>query len=275
MPFFLVLVMCAGAASLAWLIRDYRTIKAEMPRLAVLEEETRLKQAQFEYLSRRIESIGDRLAELNEFDAKLRVMVNPEASDDSSEYSGVGGSDPALWDPKKSADTHGGMLKSMHRALDALDQDTALAKAGKTQLHSYLESQKKLLASTPSIWPTRGWLSSRFGTRISPFTGEKEFHRGIDISSRKGSPVVAPAQGVVSSVGKDRGYGTVITLSHGYGLKTRYAHLHKTLVKKGQHVKRGDTIALVGNTGRSTGSHLHYEVFLNKVRVDPLHYILK
>jgi murein DD-endopeptidase MepM/ murein hydrolase activator NlpD len=89
-----------------------------------------------------------------------------------------------------------------------------------------------------------------------------------------GAPIVAPADGIVSKIYKDRGYGKVVSVSHGYGVVTRYAHLKKSLVKKGQYVKRGETIALVGNSGRSTGPHLHYEVHLNRVAVDPLRYIL-
>ena len=117
-------------------------------------------------------------------------------------------------------------------------------------------------------------MSSRFGNRLSPFTGRKEFHKGIDIATKMGAPIIAPANGIVSHIGYDRGYGKILTINHGYGIKTRYAHLKKILVKKGQYVKRDQKIALVGNTGRSTGSHLHYEVHLNRVSVNPLNYIL-
>jgi murein DD-endopeptidase MepM/ murein hydrolase activator NlpD len=171
------------------------------------------------------------------------------------------------------AKTHKDFVRSMHSAIDTVDREIALCEKDKTELHKFLENQKVLLASTPSIWPTKGWLSSRFGYRMSPFTGKKEFHRGIDIATRMGAPIVAPADGIVSKIYSDRGYGKVVSISHGYGVITRYAHLSKTLVKKGQYVKRGETIALVGNSGRSTGTHLHYEVHLNRVAVDPLRYI--
>jgi murein DD-endopeptidase MepM/ murein hydrolase activator NlpD len=162
----------------------------------------------------------------------------------------------------------------MHRALDNLEDESALSEQDKSELHKLLEEQKTLLASTPSIWPTKGWLSSSFGMRVSPFTGRKEFHKGIDISTRIKSPIYAPADGIVSYVGRDRGYGKMVWLRHGNGILTKYAHLNTALVKKGQHVKRGETIALVGNTGRSTGPHLHYEVHLNGVAVNPIRYIL-
>jgi murein DD-endopeptidase MepM/ murein hydrolase activator NlpD len=162
----------------------------------------------------------------------------------------------------------------MHRSLEALDNEIAASEQNKTDLYKFLENQNAILASTPSIWPTKGWLSSRFGYRMSPFTGKREFHRGIDISTRMGAPIVAPADGIVSRVYRDRGYGNVVCVNHGYGVMTKYAHLKKTLVKKGQFVKRGETLALVGKTGRTTGPHLHYEVHLNKVAVNPLRYIL-
>ena len=131
-----------------------------------------------------------------------------------------------------------------------------------------------MLAHTPSLWPTKGWVSSRFGQRVSPFTNEREFHKGLDISTSKLSPIIAPADGVVSSVRWDHGYGKILTINHDYGLKTKYAHLEDSLVKKGQYVKRGQKIALVGATGRTTGPHLHYEVHLNGAPVNPLRYIL-
>jgi murein DD-endopeptidase MepM/ murein hydrolase activator NlpD len=162
----------------------------------------------------------------------------------------------------------------MHRSLDNHENEMAIGEQDKADLYEFFEDQKMLLASTPSIWPTKGWMSSRFGYRISPFTGKKEFHKGIDVAARMSAPIVAPADGMVSFTGRDGGYGRVVTVRHGYGLMTKYAHLKKALVKKGQRVKRGETIALVGNSGRSTGPHLHYEVHLNNMAVDPLRYIL-
>ena len=131
-----------------------------------------------------------------------------------------------------------------------------------------------MLSCTPSIWPTKGWISSRFGYRISPFTNEREFHRGLDVSNRMNTQIIAPGDGVISLIGEDYGYGKILHVDHGYGMKTIYAHLSSILVKKGQYVKRGQKIALVGNSGRSTGPHLHYEVHLNGVPVNPLRYIL-
>ena len=162
----------------------------------------------------------------------------------------------------------------MHQSLDNLNTEISIQTQEKADLYKFLESRKSMFACTPSIWPAKGWVSSKFGYRKSVFTGEKEFHHGLDISSRTGSPIVAPADGVVFSVGKTYGFGILLTINHGYGFKTRYGHLSKVLVKKGEAVKRGQTIALMGNTGRTTGPHLHYEVHLKGVPVNPERYIL-
>jgi murein DD-endopeptidase MepM/ murein hydrolase activator NlpD len=250
-------------------------MKVHLPQVVRLEKENELQKQQLGHLAKRIDQTTQKLVELREFDRKLRTMVNLETSEDQKEFQGVGGSNPILLQSQyHMAKTHKDLVRSMHSAIDNVDREIALCEKDKTELHKFLENQKVLLASTPSIWPTKGWLSSRFGYRISPFTGKKEFHRGIDIATRMGAPIVAPADGIVSKIYSDRGYGKVVSISHGYGVITRYAHLSKALVKKGQYVKRGETIALVGNTGRSTGTHLHYEVHLNRIAVDPLRYIL-
>ncbi len=133
-----------------------------------------------------------------------------------------------------------------------------------------VERREALAASTPSIWPTVGWLTSSFGSRPDPFTGEAAGHPGLDISADKGRPVYATANGTVESASWAGNYGNLITLDHGYGLKTRYGHLSGFKVKAGDAVKRGDVIGFVGATGRATGAHLHYEVLANGQLINPL-----
>ena len=145
---------------------------------------------------------------------------------------------------------------------------------GFESLLKYLDDQKSLLASTPAISPAKGWITSRFGYRKSPFTGRKEIHKGLDIASRMKTPVQATADGVIVFCGSKGFMGKVVVIDHGHGMVTRYAHLHKTLKKKGDRVKRGDRIGLIGNSGRSTGPHLHYNVRLNGISVNPEKYIL-
>ena len=272
---FLSLLFISCSAFFVWTARDYLDIKAQTPRLAQLEKDSAQKKVQITHLSQRIAKISQKMAKLNEFDHKLKVMVNLEKNGVKEQFWGIGGSDPSLFDAKYTmAKGHRESVREMHRSLDDLDDEIALGIQHKAELYKFLENQKILLASTPSIWPAKGWLSSRFGYRISPFTGLKEFHKGIDIATRMGAPIIAPADGIVSYSGRDRGYGKVLIINHGHGLMTKYAHLKKAFVKKGKNINRGDKIALVGNTGRSTGPHLHYEVRVNKIPVNPLHYIL-
>ncbi|MBW2604192.1 MAG: M23 family metallopeptidase [Deltaproteobacteria bacterium] len=162
----------------------------------------------------------------------------------------------------------------MHEQTRDLNLASASQEKVFESLYEGLKSQRNLLSSTPSIRPTEGWLSSGFGYRISPFTGLREFHKGLDIAGRKGTEIIATADGVVTFVGRNGSYGKMIKINHGHGIITRYGHIQKLLKKRGEAVKRGDVIALMGNTGRTTGPHLHYEVMLNGLPVNPKKYIL-
>jgi murein DD-endopeptidase MepM/ murein hydrolase activator NlpD len=141
-------------------------------------------------------------------------------------------------------------------------------------VRSDVDKRNALAASTPSIWPAHGWLSSTVGNRRDPINGGRDFHEGLDISADRGTPVYATADGTVSSAGYEGGYGNLVVLAHEYGLETRYGHLSKFLTTPGAKVKRGDIIGLVGSTGRSTGSHLHYEVRVNGRLLNPLQLLL-
>ena len=145
-----------------------------------------------------------------------------------------------------------------------------------------LEENKHLLTVTPSIWPAKGWVTSRFGYRDYPLSQNDgfslgslvDFHGGLDIAAAIGTDIVSPADGVVAETGSDTRTGNYIIVSHGYGLKTLYGHLDQILVRSSQTVKRGELIGTVGNTGRSTGAHLHYEVRIDGQPVNPEYYIL-
>jgi len=133
-----------------------------------------------------------------------------------------------------------------------------------------VERREALAAATPSIWPAHGWLTGTFGGRSDPFTGEPGFHQGLDISTEKGQPVYATADGTVESASYTGDYGNLIVVVHGFGLKTRYGHLSAFNVKPGQRINRGDVIGYVGSTGRATGAHLHYEILANGQLINPL-----
>ena len=137
-------------------------------------------------------------------------------------------------------------------------------------VRSGVERRQALALATPSIWPVTGWLSSPYGGRRDPFTGQDDFHPGLDISSPQGEPVLAPADADVSSAGPGGNYGNLVVLDHGFGIVTKYGHLSRFAVSAGQHVKRGDVIGYVGTTGRSTSPHLHYEIWMNGRLTNPL-----
>jgi murein DD-endopeptidase MepM/ murein hydrolase activator NlpD len=274
LPILMIPTCVVSVILLAWLFHDYQTVKARVPRLVRLQRENEQQKTQLLHLNERIQQAMAKIEGLEEFDLRLRTMVNLE-TDDEAAGEGVGGSDSSLSEPEPVVSrTNRDLTRSMHRSLDRIEHEIALREETRVELQKFLKNQVLLLASTPSIWPAKGWMSSRFGNRLSPFTGEREFHKGIDIAARVGSPVVAPGDAIVSRLDWESGYGRTLTLRHGYGVVTRYGHLKKILVKKGQYVKRGETIALMGNSGRSTGPHLHYEVYLNSVPVNPLKYIL-
>ncbi len=159
--------------------------------------------------------------------------------------------------------------------MDQMDAKSQKLKADMTFLLEKLYERQDIISSTPTIMPIKtGWVSSHFGYRTYPFTGEVSLHEGIDIAAHPGTPVHAPANGVVVFAGYKAGYGKVIVIDHGYQLSTLYGHLSDIMVSPWQKVNREDVIGAVGNTGKSSGPHLHYEVRIADVPVDPKSYIL-
>ncbi len=152
------------------------------------------------------------------------------------------------------------MLSNLETNINLLDQN--------------LLDKDSFLKSTPTIWPTRGWVTSYFGIRKSEFSGENKMHEGIDIGSRIGSKIIAPADGMITFAGSKPGFGYFVQIDHGYGLETIFAHASSLAVRKGDKIKRGEILARIGSTGLSTGPHVHYEVRVNGTPVDPMHYIL-
>ncbi len=158
--------------------------------------------------------------------------------------------------------------------IDRSIKRSELKEQGVLDLWESLSMQQSLMRATPSIRPSRGYLTSEFGYRPSPLSGQLKFHSGIDFGVPPGTPVHATADGVVSFAGFDAGYGKLVSIDHGYGVVTRYAHNSEIFVTVGQKIKRGDVVSASGSTGQSTGPHCHYEVRVNGVPVDPTNYIL-
>lgn len=158
--------------------------------------------------------------------------------------------------------------------IDEAVKDSMLKEQSVVELWDALSDSQSILAATPSIKPTRGPVGSRFGYRIDPINGKTKMHAGLDIVASPGTLVRAPADGVVSFAGWDDQYGKLVSIDHGYGVLTRFAHNSQIFVQVGQKVSKYDVISASGSTGRSTGPHLHYEVRVNGIPVDPTNYIL-
>jgi murein DD-endopeptidase MepM/ murein hydrolase activator NlpD len=243
-----------------------------------LRREAKVRKIKVEELSQRIKNFESKMARLERFENKLRVITALEDSAKSIEKNwGLGGPYGLTTSSYTTAleKEAVSMVERMNNELDQLDRQAKIETISFQELDEYFKNQKSLLSSTPSVWPTRGWVTSSFGFRKSPFTGLREKHEGWDIGARLGSNVRATADGIVVVAGREHGYGKLVEIDHGYGIVTRYGHNSKNVVKVGDRVQRGQKIALVGNTGRSTGPHLHYEVRLNGVPVNPKNYILE
>lgn len=168
----------------------------------------------------------------------------------------------------------GGNTIALSVRIDRAMRESQLREQGVSELWQSLSKRESLWKATPSIKPSWGWFTSRFGYRVDPVTNRPEMHAGLDMAAPVGTPVYAPADGVVSFVGYDGGYGKLVSIDHGFGVTTRYGHTSRVFVEQGQKVSRWDVIAAVGSTGKSTGSHLHYEVRIHGIPVDPINYIL-
>ncbi len=239
------------------------------------QEEIVNQRKQLKAFAADINSLKSKLVDLKDFEKKIRNVADIEEDADQENLFGVGGSIPEDFDTQiPITEEYNSLIREMHEQTQQFNLAAINQKKSFESLFNNLEDQRNLLAATPAIRPTDGWISSTFGYRTSPFTGLREFHNGLDIATREGTPILAAADGVVTFAGTKGLMGKLIVIDHGYGMVTRYAHIHKMLKKRGDAVKKGDTIALVGNTGRSTGSHLHYEVHLDGIPVNPAKYIL-
>jgi murein DD-endopeptidase MepM/ murein hydrolase activator NlpD len=276
------LVCFTGLLAFTYFTYDYIKLRKRLVSHHALEQtvsgqsdEIADQRRQIQNFASEINTLKSKLVELNTFEKKIRIIANLDQNGDSDTVFGVGGSIPEDLDPNlELRKSHTSLLREMHEQVGQLNLASIHQEKGFESLYDYLDNQRNLLASTPAIRPTKGWKTSTFGYRISPFTGRREFHKGLDIASRIGTPIIAPADGIVKYVGKRGLLGRMLVIDHGHGMVTRYGHLNKYLKKKGEAVKRGDIIAEMGNSGRSTGPHLHYEVHLNGIPVNPTKYIL-
>jgi murein DD-endopeptidase MepM/ murein hydrolase activator NlpD len=238
-------------------------VRAQSEQVAQLQAERRRLQAENEQFEVSIASLRDRL---DTFESRTQRLATALGIRDSQGLEPAAGGPPdtiAGQPPQGILDEE---LESLSVRTDGLEQSLE-------QLADTWEQRERVLASTPSVMPVRGWFSDGYGWRKDPITGKRVFHQGLDIVAPVGAVVRAPGDAVVTRATRTAGYGKMVDLSHGYGYRTRYGHLSEVLVKPGQKVRRGDPIGRVGSTGRSTGPHLHYEVYREGVRVNPWTYI--
>jgi len=244
--------------------------------IAIQNDELNGQRSRMKEFAQKINTLKTRLSNLDQFEQKIRIIANIEKDSSSENVFGVGGSIPQDIDTSISMEKrHSAILREMHSQLNILDTAFIRQEESFSSLLDYLKDKRRLLASTPAIRPMNGgWVTSRFEYRKSPFTGRREFHHGLDIAARIGTPVMASADGVVIYSGRKGSLGYAIVIDHGHGMITRYGHLHECLKKRGENVQREDVIGSVGNTGMSTGPHLHYEVRINGAPVNPEKYII-
>jgi murein DD-endopeptidase MepM/ murein hydrolase activator NlpD len=245
--------------------------KSDAHEMARLRAENESLVAKYEELKGEVSEVNDIYAELVEKEIVIRNIFNlPEINTEEREL-GIGG-------PSAKSSEHFTeavrLAHSTEKDIDALLRLAAFEKEKYEEVYGTLAEKKSILDHTPSIRPCRGLMTRGFGMKDDPFTGYKRFHGGIDIGNKTGTPIYAAADGVVRYTGRMGDLGLLIDINHGYNYRTRYGHLSKIKVKRGQKVRRGDLIGLMGSTGYSTGPHLHYEVIKNGKPENPLGYIL-
>jgi len=255
-----------------YVVYDYASIKRDRFELARLRQQTKEQSQQFRELAMKMESFADRMEELRQVDKKIRTLAY-ETNRGKKIPLGIGGADNDIKIKSLLDQDQQKLIAGLRKGIEKLNEDAGDREKSFNELLGFLHEQKSILACTPSVWPVKGWVTSEFGVRQSPFRSGVEFHKGLDIATRFGKEVVAPADGIVTMSIYDSQDGNFVKIDHGRGLATGFAHLSKRVVSEGKRVKRGDIIGYVGDTGRSTGSHLHYAVFVNGMPVNPRKYL--
>lgn len=265
LPWALMAVTLLGAAHLAWRMPEVTSLSALRLRLHAARSQSAVERGQLLAVHDKLSSLRRQLDPVVSLNSKLSRVT----SLDETESRVSMGSAPLVEGGSGSEKRLVRQLAAMARALV---EEVAFQEVRQRQLASVLHERALEFAARPSLWPVRGTINSDFGPR---FMGRsREYHKGVDIGVPIGSPIVAPADGKVVSAGYESGYGLVVMLEHRHGVSTVFAHLKSASVEPGDEVARGKLIAHSGMSGRTTGSHLHYEVRLNGQQVDPLNFML-
>ncbi len=258
---------------LAMVTTGYVNKVVDVSLLQTLKFENRILRDKVSEFGTTLAGLQGQINDFVSFDSKVRMMSGLPTIDPDVRQVGVGGFAPA---PLPEGITSGtaAKLQAVQQDLDKLDREARLQLESFEAIVSALSEKQDMWNHLPSIQPTPGWIISNFGVRRDPLVGDLRMHEGIDIASPDGTIIAAPAAGSVRFVGYRNNYGLCLELGHGYGITTRYAHCSMVKVSVGQNVSRGQVVALVGQTGRVTGPHLHYEVMVNGQPKDPTSYIL-
>lgn len=242
-----------------------------------LERENRVLADEVQRMRERLVTLHDTLSVIGQREQDLRLLAGLAPVDPAVQQGGIGGPS-GRWSERDSLavlGANGQQALAARMDVDALIRRADILVRSVNEAYDSLHSHQARFAATPSIMPTKGWLSSAFAAeRQHPILHLARPHEGIDVSAPMGAEIEAPAAGVVADIRWEDGYGNLLTIDHGYGLVTRYAHCSKILVARGQRVKRGQKIALVGATGLATGPHVHYEVWVNGKPVDPKKFVM-
>lgn len=253
------------------------TLYVEKGRIAHYNSETMSIENQISAYTSQINNLTDKISRLDELEFRIRDLVALQDDVVPLKPIAVGGREVDLL--REYSSTASLQEKDFFQTLSETLQDLSIEvekrELNLSDLAASLEENRIMMLSTPTIWPVKGWLSSQFGYRVSPFTNKTIFHEGIDIASRMGSDIVATASGTVIYAGYKSGLGQLVSIDHGYGYVTRYAHNSAINVKVGDKVEKGQIISKVGTSGTSTGPHLHYEVLVNGIPVNPMKFIIE
>jgi len=274
-PALVAALLLAGALAGLIALRASWQEKAYQSRIAELREENQAQQFNLQRFSERLEEIDRQLERLENFQAKLKIIADLDLQDDPGASLSAGGFSPD--GPDRDLSLERDVERRTQRIqweMEELNLEASVLERNSYRVEEFFDLQRSLVAATPTIWPVEGWVSSPFGLRLSPFNHSLQMHEGIDIGGRPDAPVLASADGVVIYTGWKSESGKTVTLEHGYGYVTSYCHLSRIHCSSGQRVKRGSVIGALGNTGKSTGYHVHYEVKLNGVPVNPENYML-
>ncbi len=248
------------------------TTKIEAHKIDELTRENQFLTAKIDEFNQSIEGLQVELAVLTEKEKAIRTIFELPEIDPAERQLGIGG--PNMLPMEEEIVPSRVSAYQSEAELDRLLAVTEFEKEQFDDVYQALLDKKADLDHTPSIMPTKGWLTRGYGTKRDPFTGEQKLHAGIDVSNRIGTPILATADGQIIQVERQRGLGKMIRIDHGNGFVTVYGHLSEFKVKKGQRVKRGEVIALMGNTGYSTGPHLHYEIFKDGKTINPMSHVV-